>query len=371
MKSVEHAEGSLEYSEQFSISDILTHFNSEGFESFLHAFYELYNHDRERVQWLNAVFRKRNENIFTTVQHFSWLLPRCYIFLLAKKNMSIMSQVGLVTKDEWKLLISDIHHEHIEELEQLLLHRIVATFVPNRYAAMGAAISLLRTSNTISPTKYVDLGCSANLGVGTVFQDVFEPEIIDKSRLWNTDFRSTMPNTIVGVDIQQPDLLWTACSSWPRYVAEAYELLVERQELINKSPFSVDFLHANITDTEKIGALLGTQVADVVHASLVQYFLPQEGRDKVTNLAESILVDDGIMVETDMFKFGENFNTPLSVETRLRVKRNGRLSNPITIMRHARYESFQQGPSDSCKVWIPDFEGIHQLKHNLLTFKEN
>lgn len=350
-------------SSQFTTKDIQSHFGLE-FGSFLHAFDAMFGQNPETMKWLNDLFVKRNQRIFTTVQHFSWLLPRCYQYLFVRDDVSLMSELGKLSEEEWGVTIADIHKKKIVELEFLLLNRIVATFVPNRYAALGAVLSTLMNSRSFMPKKFVDLGCSANLGIGTVFQDSYMPEIVDPSGLWQTNFRENLPEEILGIDVQRPDLLWTACSSWPGFVAEAYELLVERKALIDKSPFSVNFLLANIADADYESILRQTSpgYADVVHASLVQYLLPQEKRDIVTRLVELLLAEGGYLIETDMFKFGTNFNTPLSVESRFRVKREGKLSEPITIIRHAKHETLERGPSDSCRTWFPDDDGLRALQ---------
>lgn len=334
------------------------------FGSFLAAFEKIMDGDVSFIRQLNDWFKERNRTILTSKQHFSWLLSRCYQYLFVTHFENGWSRLATLDYEEWYSAIQTIHTRHLAELHDLCTQKIMATFLENRYAAFGAVLAELLDHYEVDTSTIVDLACSVNLGAILPFYPTFAPRVERSVPLGERPLSKSLPGTIVGVDIQPIDLHWIAACYWPLYVASMLGEFAAINEFISRSGVAVQFVKADITDPSFVARSGLVASTGVVNSSLVQYLLSQEMRDNLRQSAALLLKEGGFFVETDAFTPGQSLAEPLAVETRVSRLRNGKLSEPLTVMRFAGDSTLKPGgrPSDSCAFWQVDTTNLQHLR---------
>lgn len=118
---------------------------------------------------------------------------------------------------------------HKQRIIDLCTRNYICTNVINRYSGLQMVLALMYGSSAV---RVLEIGCSLGLGLMSLNTGLFESVEVPDKLLSRALYAPVQFDTLVGVDIQEPDIEWLCACYFPEYsdhrkkVRQTYDQLV-------------------------------------------------------------------------------------------------------------------------------------------------
>lgn len=219
-----------------------------------------------------------------TEEHIAWLLFASLQYVsnyaydeLAYADLSTLA--GTLMRD------LELHQD---DITRLCTTKYICTNVINRYAALQVALALMHGNSQV---RVLDIGCSVGLGLMSLNTDQVWPIEVADRLLAKALHTKIAFQSLVGLDIQEPDLNWLCACYFPQYRTLRSELK-KTYEHLRASGQRFDFVQA-----DALGLASDTRLAygsfDVIWISNACYQVEGE-LDNVIGAIRSLLKKNGV-----------------------------------------------------------------------------
>lgn len=263
-----------------------------------------------------------------TPEHLTPLLFASLQYQALQENADI-SSFGTKSSNQWEEYIETSISSRKDEITKLLKERNVQSFILRRYLA---AKLTARAVYGDAPVSMLDIGCSLNLGLAAVANDISGEQ-----------FRGILVNEVpqklytgkvdlvrgIGIDLFEPDTSWVKACIWPDHQDER-DTIDKSILLLRQAAFKPEFLKLNALKMGDDSRLKHS--VDIVVASGMFYQFSEDLKGQLLTEVIKVTNGNGYLLVND-YPPDANAKDPFTYKTEVIPIEEGIVQTPFKLLK--------------------------------------